>query len=220
MLSRVTPLLGLFLFTTAAAAAEPPAVRESIEWLDVWVPGNEDTKRPKVLLIGDSITRSYHREVEALLKDKMTVCRLATSKSVGDPALLAEVRLVMSQTKFDAVHFNNGLHGWGYTEEQYAAAFPEFVKTIREAAPNAKLVWATTTPMRVGNKLGEFSDKTARVKARNAIAAKIVAAEKIDTDDLFAVVADKPEFYSGDGVHFNNKGTAALAAKVAEALTK
>lgn len=29
------------------------------------------------------------------------------------------------------VHFNNGMHGDGYTEEQYKAAFPELLTTIR-----------------------------------------------------------------------------------------
>ena len=97
-------------------------VREEIEWLDVWVPGNSNKTLPRVLLIGDSMARGYYKEVEDKHKGKAVVGRLTTSKSLGDPAFLAEVKLILSQTRFDVVHFNNGLHGWGYTEAEYAAA--------------------------------------------------------------------------------------------------
>ena len=38
------------------------------------------------------------------------------------------------------------------------------------------------------------------------------------TDDLFALVVEKAEWYSGDGVHFNAKGTAAPAEQVAKVM--
>jgi hypothetical protein len=65
-------------------ADEPRIVRENIEWLDVWVPNTNATDLPRVLLIGDSITRGYFKDVEEKLKGKAHVARLATSKSVGD----------------------------------------------------------------------------------------------------------------------------------------
>ena len=49
---------------------------------------------------------------------------------------------MLGQAKFDAVHFNNGLHGWGYTEDESAKALPDLVATIRMGAPGAKLIWA------------------------------------------------------------------------------
>ncbi|MDB5309032.1 MAG: hypothetical protein JWO38_3234 [Gemmataceae bacterium] len=203
----------------AAPAADPPrVVREEIEWLDVWVPGNGTRDLPRVLLVGDSITRGYYQGVADRLKGKAVVARLTTSKSVGDPGLLAEVTLVLSQTKFDVVHFNNGLHGWGYTEDEYARALPELVSTIRKGAPGARLAWASTTPVREPGKLDTLSPRTDRVKARNAIAAGLMAKGKVPTDDLFALAADKPEWYSPDGTHFNAKGTAAQAEQVAKAV--
>ena len=133
----------------AAPAADPPrVVRETIEWLDVWVPGNNVTDRPRVLLVGDSITRDYYKAVEDRLQGKAVVCRLATSKSLGDPALLDEVRLVLGQATFDVVHFNNGMHGWGYTEDEYAKAVPDLVAAIRKAAPGRS--WSGPAPPRCG----------------------------------------------------------------------
>jgi hypothetical protein len=214
-------LILLVLASPAASAAERPrVVREPIEWLDVWVPGNNVTDRTRVLLVGDSITRDYYRVVEDKLQGKAVVCRLTTSKSLGDPALLDEVRLVLGQGKFDVVHFNNGMHGWGYTEDEYAKAIPDLVTAIRKAAPGAKLVWASTTPVRVARQVDRFDPKTDRVKARNAAAAELMRRENIPVNDLFALVAEKPEWFSNDGVHLNANGSAALGEQVAAHVLK
>jgi hypothetical protein len=152
--SALVTLVAILFAAPSAPAADPPrVVRENIEWLDVWVPGNGVKDQPRVLLIGDSITRAYFKTVEDNLKGKAIVCRLATSKSLGDPGLLDEVKLVLGQVTFDVVHFNNGMHGWGYTEDEYAKAVPDLVAVIRKGAPAAKLVWASTTPVRVSGKV-------------------------------------------------------------------
>jgi lysophospholipase L1-like esterase len=201
----------------AAGSAEGPrVVRENIEWLDVWVPDAGAHDLPRVLLVGDSITRGYGPDVERQLKGKAYVARLATSKSVGDPALLAEVALVLGQYHFDAIHFNNGMHGWGYTEEEYARAFPDLVDTLRKGAKGARLIWATTTPVREPNNLEQMSPRTERVRARNSAAAAVAARERIPVDDLFGLVKDHPEYYSKDGVRFNAQGVSAQAAQVAQ----
>ena len=120
------------------------------------------------------------------------------------------------------IHFNNGMHGWQHSEEEYRTAFPQLVKTIRAHAPNAKLLWATTTPLRNGKDVtwdtkAEYSD--ARIAARNAIAAEMVAIEKILTVDLNASVQGHPELHS-DNVHFNGDGVKILAAEVSAAVEK
>ena len=90
--------------------------RESIEWLDLWMPKTNEEGLPRVLLIGNSITRQYYPEVEKQLEEKAFVARLSTSKSLGDPGLLQEIALALGYHQFDVVHFNNGMHGWEYSE--------------------------------------------------------------------------------------------------------
>ncbi len=208
------------------AASPPPAPvadtdaphipREEIEWLNVWLPGNNVKVLPRVLLIGDSITQGYYNDVTERLKGTAVVARLTTSKSSGDAGLLAEVRLVVSQTRFDAVHFNNGLHGCGYSEQQYAEGLPELIETIREGAPEAKLVWTAITPLRIADHVDHLAPRNERVKARNKLAAEVIAAEKIPINDLYSLLADKPQCYSRDGTHSNEQGKAALGAQVAD----
>ena len=214
-------LLWLFPILGIAVAAPPKQiVRENIEWLDVWMPNTNDHDLPRVLLIGDSITRGYGRQVEAALKGKAYVSRMATSKSLGDPALLDEVRLVLRQQAFDVIHFNNGMHGSGYSEQQYAAAMPALLATLRRHAPKAKLIWASTTDVRRRNRLEEVDPKTERIVERNRAAAQIVGKRNIPIDDLFSLVADHPEYHAADGVHFNEKGSEILAAQVARSILK
>lgn len=205
---------------TLAFAAEPRIVREEIEWLDVWLPGNSIKGQPRVLLIGDSITRGYYKGVEDRLKGKAVVGRLTTSKSLGDPAFIAEVSLVLASGPVDVVHFNNGLHGWGYTEAEYAAALPDLLAAIRKGAPTAKLIWGSTTPVRVADKLDTIDAKTERVRARNKAAAELMAKEKVAVDDLFGLMESKAEWYSRDGVHLTAAGTAALGEQVADHVRK
>jgi lysophospholipase L1-like esterase len=218
-------LCAALLFTTVAAVWRPAltaatVVREDIEWLDVWLPDTNRHDLPRVLLIGDSITRGYGKQVEAALKGRAYVGRLATSKSLGDPALLQEIALVLQEQSFDVIHFNNGMHGDGYTEAQYEEAFPELVATLRRHTPKARLIWASSTDVRVRGQLEQVAPKTTRLIQRNSIAAAIAAREKIPVDDLFAIVKDHPEYHAADGVHFNEKGYGVLAEQVSQAVKK
>jgi hypothetical protein len=225
-MSRV-PWTLLILCTSFTAHAQQLAfadkakiMREDIEWLDVWVPDTTVTTLPRVLLIGDSITRAYYPFVEEGLKGRAVVARLATSKCAGDPALIKEVSLVLSQYGFDVIHFNNGMHGWGYTEEEYGVGLKKLVRALKKGAPNAKLIWATTTAVRSTTDLNRLDAKTERVQARNRIAAQIMSKEGISTDDLFALVADRPDYYRADGVHSNEEGGKAEANRVTVAIAR
>ena len=200
----------------------PPPLRESIEWCDIRISHANETNHPRVLLIGDSITRDYYPEVERRLAGKAFVARLTTSRFVADLVLLKEIELVLDTAKFDIVHFNNGMHGWQHSEKAYQAAFPKFLRTIQTHAPGAKLVWAATTSLRDGKGVtadpnAEYSDE--RIADRNAIAAKIMTAQKIPNYDVNIGLRGHPEYHS-DNVHFNNQGIQLLATHVSTQVEK
>ena len=103
---------------------------------------------PRVLLIGDSIARGYGKQVEQKLKGKAYVARLATSKSVGDPALLAEVALVLGQAvrrrPLQQRPARLRLH-----RGRLPQGLPRVDRDVEESdRQGAKLIWATTTPVR------------------------------------------------------------------------
>jgi hypothetical protein len=209
-------LLPHLLITQLASADEP--VRERIEWIDIWVTDADKADLPRVLLVGDSITRGYFGAVEKHLAGKAYCARLTTSKCVSDPTFNDDLKLLLKQFEFSVIHFNNGLHGWGYTEDQYREGLSKAITAVKKHAGDAKLIWATTTPVREKGNLETFAERTDRVHVRNKLASEIMTEHQIPTDDLFALVNEHAEWTSGDGVHFNGKGNEALAEQVSESV--
>jgi hypothetical protein len=206
----------------SGAPVTPHVFREDIEWLDIWMPDSKLTNQPRVLLIGDSITRAYNPEVEKALKGKAVVFRFATSKCAGDPVLTEEISLVLRQYQFDVIHFNNGIHGPEYSDETYGDGLRDMITMLRKYDPKAKLVWATTTSIRVSGQVEQLDSSNARAIRRNTVAAAIMKPAGIPTDDLYNLVLDHPEYYKPDGIHFNEKGVEveakAVARRIAELL--
>lgn len=203
--------VALALLLSAHAEEAPKLHRERIEWCDIWFTDAEKEALPRVLLIGDSITRGYFDGVERALQGKAYLGRLTTSRSVGDPVFFDELALVLRQYPFAVIHVNNGLHGWDYTETEYRAGFERLLATLRKDAPTAKIICANTTPVREDP---AKPDQLPRITERNRIATELCAASKIPVNDLHAIVAAHPAYFTGDGVHLNEEGRAALASAV------
>ena len=203
-------------FTVAASAAAQPTlpITEKIEWTWSDRPEAAVPNLPNVLLIGDSITRAYYPAVASSLKGVANVYLFATSASSGDPRLPGQVRgyFNMMGLSFAVVHFNNGMHGWGYTEQQYAAGLPEMLAAIRREAPTAHLIWATTTPIRPQSLPSGASNP--RVDTRNTLAAELMTREHIPTDDQHALMLQHTDLHSDD-VHYTAAGSTLQAEQVA-----
>lgn len=217
----VSGIIVMSMLGSQAHAAEKP-ILERIEWSDVWVVDADRDELPRVLLVGDSIVKGYYDSVSRALEGKASVARYATSKFMGNPDYLAELEILLKGYDFDVIHINNGLHGWGYTEEQYRESFPAMLESLKKCAPDAKVIWGMSTPIRKSDDLSQLDEKDARVVERNRIAGEIMAEHEIPVDDLYALVVDHPEYFSQDGVHFSEQGRNAqgqqVAAMVEEAL--
>lgn len=214
-------LVPFVLAATPVLSADPVPSRENIEWCDIWIAHANESKLPRVLLIGDSITRAYYGEVEKRLAGKAYVARLASSAFISDPMLLKQITMVLGSMKFDVIHFNNGMHGWQHSEEEYRKAFPAYLAIIQQHATQAKLIWAATTPLKVSPpmKPGEMIASDERIAARNEIALEMVRPAKIPVDDLFTPMKGHPEYHS-DNVHFKANGIAVQADQVASEIEK
>jgi hypothetical protein len=179
---------------------------EEIEWTWEVKPAHIDAKLPNVLLVGDSIARNYYPETQRQLSGVANVYLMATSTSVGDPRLAQQLTdfSVMEAVHFTVVHFNNGMHGWTYSEEDYRAGFPSFLAALRAIAPGASFIWATTTAVKVDAAPGPTS---ARVDARNSIARIFIKDAGVAIDDQHELMTHHSDQYE-DAVHFNTAGAA------------
>ncbi len=194
-------------------------ITEKIEWTWTDRPETATAGLPNVLLVGDSITRGYYPEVPKELSGVANVYLFATSASSGDPRLPGQLQDYFSMigVPFAAIHFNNGMHGWGYTEEQYAAGLPGMIDALRMGAPKSVLVWASTTP--VLHDAAEGGATNARIDERNRLAAAAMSHNGIAIDDQHALMLKHQDLHSGD-VHFTEQGSAMQAVEVAASLRK
>ena len=96
--------------------------REQIEWQDTGIEAGhtQDAELPRVLLLGDSISRQYRKRVSELLAGKARVANSAGSHCVGDPMLAEANAVVLDGYAFDVIVVNNGLHGWNCPDADYA----------------------------------------------------------------------------------------------------
>jgi hypothetical protein len=59
--------------------------REDTEWSDFWWGHEGDTSKPRVLFIGNSISRGYYTAVSLKLSGAANCDRYAKSRSIEDP---------------------------------------------------------------------------------------------------------------------------------------
>lgn len=204
----------VWAMSAEAVAQSTLPITEKIEW--TWSDRPEATVAtlPNILLVGDSITRAYYPAVAASLKGAANVYLFATSACSGDPRLPDQLHgyFKMMGLTFAVVHFNNGMHGWGYTEQQYAAGLPDMLAAVRTGAPNARLIWATTTPIRQQSLPSGASN--ARIDERNNMAAALMRRERISIDDQHQLMLKHSDLHSDD-VHYTATGSALQAEQVA-----
>ena len=203
----------LFQGPSLFCAQNQTSIPEEIEWTWEVRPQVADPKLPNVLLLGDSITRNYFPQVSKDLGGIANVYLLASSTSVGDPRLPRQIAefATMQGVSFAVVHFNNGLHGWSYTEAQFKLGFPIFLQAIRALPADAKLIWATITAVKPEASNGASNP---RIDARNAIARSFVEVEGISIDDQHALMTKHADLFE-DAFHFNKAGSAIMGAQAA-----
>src|SRR3954452_7501628 len=180
-------LVILSLLLTLAPVWAQEAAKVNPAYVEVQdVPG-----LPRVLLIGDSISIGYTLPARALLDGKANVHRILTN---GGPSIngLQNLRDWLGKQKWDVIHFNFGLHDLKIMEggrhqvefDEYETNLVELVKQLK--ATEAKLIWATTTPVPEG-KL-DPPRRPSDVPVYNAVAKKIMDSSGIPIDDLYSFV--------------------------------
>jgi hypothetical protein len=217
-MSRAAPhaclLIAATLLVLAPCARPADAIdhTEKIEWTWSDRPAAIDAHLPNVLLLGDSITRGYYDATVELLQGKANVFLFATSAAVGSEMLLEQIRdyAKMSAIHFDLVHLNNGMHGSSYSEADYRAHYPTFLRTIKRQWPTAKCIVATTTPVLQDSDSGP---PNARILVRNRIAVKDAEKSGCPIDDQHALMLQHQDLHDGN-LHYTAAGSRVQAEQV------
>ena len=200
-----------------AQSSKQVSIPEEIEWTWEVRPPHPDKALPNVLLLGDSITRNYFPQVTKELNGVANVYLLAVSTSVGDPRVSHQIAefAAMENVPFRIVHFNNGMHGWDYTEAQYKVAFSQLLLSVEHLVPNQEaLIWATITPVQKNAFNGATNE---RIDERNRIALEQIHAANIAIDDQHALMMKHLDTYE-DTVHFGPSGAELMGIQAAETI--
>jgi hypothetical protein len=182
---------------------------ERREWDRIWIEDTTEATEPRVLYIGDSISNGTHLNATKAAERKILFNCYATSKAVDNPYFYPQLKMFIEQCeKRDAIIFNNGLHGWHLSEEEYSRGYLEIIKKLSSDYPSIPIYLALTTAVNaeVGN--------SERVVPRNEKVLEIARSLGLEVIDLYSVSVENARLHTSDGVHFTAEGYEALAEAV------
>lgn len=178
---------------------------------NAWGFVKDDPALPRVLLIGDSISRAYTMETRRLLAGKANVHRAPANCGPTDTGL-KNFDVWLGDGTWDIIHFNFGIHDRRKSPADYAANLEKVIARLEKSG--AKLVWARTTPFK--DKDGKGDDQSVVL---NNTADEVMKKHGIAIDDLHAAIIGQVAALRGeDGTHFKEDGNKLLAAQVAKCL--
>ena len=180
---------------------------------NAWDFVKDDPKLPRVLLIGDSVSRGYTQPTRKVLEGKANVHR-APANCGPTASGLKNLEVWLGEGKWDVIHFNFGIHDRGTPAADYVKRLEAIVARLEKTG--AKLIWASTTPIPDNPTQKQTAQS---VVEKNALAAEVMKKHGIPTDDLFAAMTPRlKEFQPPLDVHFTGAGYDFLGAKVGESV--
>ncbi len=209
--------------SSAATESDPRLHADGAGWrLDKAT--RTDPKRPRVLLMGDSILNGYLAGTVKALDGQAYVDAWVNPFAQSSYRLHEMLAEVLAQGPYDIVHVNMGLHGWQkgrIPDGQFEPLTRKLVETIRAKAPNATFIWASSTPVTTKGKPGALdAEINPIIVEHNRLAAKVMAEAKVPVNDLYAVVSSRLELARGDQFHWKPEGTALLKDAVVATLLR
>lgn len=193
-------------------------MKEQFEWVHSWCDETCNKDLPRVLLVGDSITHNYQEKVRELLRGVCYVDYISTSYAIDTKIYNQIVYTFMTDSKYDLIHFNHGLHGIHLSKRSYKSRMK---KLLTKVSTDVKLILATSTVVyKEGNKRLD-SAWMKRVRERNVAVQELAEENGYPVDDLYTVSMSMPKEYRYvDGTHYLQEGYAMLAETVAECVCK
>lgn len=180
---------------------------------NAWDFVQDDPQLPRVLLIGDSVSRGYTQAARKALAGKANVHRAPAN--CGPTATgLKKIDVWLGDGKWDVIHFNFGIHDRNTPLADYSQRLEQLVDRMEKTG--AKLIWASTTP--IPDDPSKKQTATSIVE-RNQAAAVIMNKHNVAVDDLFTAISPHLEqLQNPNDVHFNASGYEFLGKRVAECI--
>ncbi|MGJ8644406.1 MAG: SGNH/GDSL hydrolase family protein [Luteolibacter sp.] len=203
----------------------------------------DNLELPNVLLYGDSISIGYTQRVREKTKGQADIYRVFHNGGFSSKfiPMMTEMHDAMRDEQledpwdfeWDVIHFNVGLHDLTQMEadketgkgeprtsiEDYKKNIRGIVEYLKKLAPNAKLIFATTTPVPEGA-FGPRRLAGDSVKYNEAAMEVLSDYPEIIINDLYTLTKkNHADWWSEPGnVHYNKTGTNAQGDEVARVI--
>ena len=184
---------------------------------DGWAYVKDNPDLPRVLIIGDSISRSYTAPVRIALTGKANVHRAPANCGNTDNFFkFGESWLKQNdKDRWDVVVFNFGIHDRDKAPDLYAANLRKIYDRLKAAG--ASIVWVETTPFARAEDAPGTDRSPALNSTGNAIATE-EGAEIVRLHDL--MLPELASLQKSDRTHFNEEGQRKMGTAVAEAVSR
>ena len=180
---------------------------------NAWDFVKDDPTLPRVLLIGDSVSRSYTQTVRKELVGKANVHR-APANCGPTSTGLEKIDVWLGNGTWDLIHFNFGIHDRNTPIADYTQRLEQLIARMHQTG--ATLIWANTTPI---PDLTAKKYAAASIVQHNAVARAVMMKHNVAIDDLFGAIKPRlAELQNPDDVHFNATGNTFLGQQVARFL--
>ncbi len=187
--------------------------KEEHEWIHSWCDQTLNEDLPRVLLIGDSITHQYQQQVRELLKGTAYVDYISTSYGIDNPLYNNIIKGFYSNSKYDLVHFNHGLHAWHLSTKSYKNRIDKLLKKLN--CKNTIIANSTVVYLKGNKEINQGAQRV--IEKRNSALEQIANENGYSFNDLHSVSRTiPPEFRTEDGIHYTEKGSIYLAKQVVE----
>lgn len=224
-------LLITFVFAHQALAADTPVEADPRLHADGkgWKLNQaviKDPKRPRVLLIGDSILSGYMSHVIQKLEGRAYVDAWVNPYNQSEHLNTKILPEVLAKGPYDVIHFNMGLHGWQEGRIKPGTFEPltrGYVEAIHAKLPNAKLIWASSTPVLLEGDVKKLDPViNGTIIDHNRMAAKVMGECGVPVSDFYALLVDKLDLARGgkDKFHWNGPAYQILGDKCVEEVLK
>ena len=191
-------------------------MKERFEWIQSWCDETLNEDLPRVLLIGDSITRQYQERVRESLRGKCYVDYFSSSYAVDSHMYPIMIKTFIGDSKYGVIHFNNGLHGIHVSKRTYKSRLRKLFKAFPK---DCKVVLANTTSVFEQGNVNPDKAWSKRVFERNSAILELANEFCFSIDDLYT--ASQTIDLNGrciDGTHFEAGGVSVLADSVVKSV--
>jgi len=179
-----------------------------------WDYVNDVPALPRVLLIGDSVSRGYTLAVRKQLEGIANVHRAPENCGPTSNGL-KKLDVWLGEGNWDVIHVNFGLHETRTPLADYTQRLDAIVTRLQ--ATGATLIWASTTPIPEDwkNRPGQ-SEVIVKL---NEAAAGVMQRHQVPIDDLYGLALPQlKEIQNPQDIHFKADGYELLGRQVAASI--